>query len=80
MASGFFACRKKGRRRLVLCMNRTAVGGPCGPWTTRAIDEFPRTTADVIAEHVTLELECIDRMYLNVYQPDLRLEHHVFTR
>lgn len=38
----------------------------------------PRTTADVIQEHVTLELECIDRMYLNVYQPDLQLEHHVY--
>src|SRR2546426_11136128 len=39
---------------------------------------LPRTVADVIREHVTLELECIDRMYLNVYQPELQLEHHVF--
>jgi hypothetical protein len=39
---------------------------------------LPRTTADVIREHVTLELECIDRMYLNVYQPKLQLEHHVY--
>lgn len=39
---------------------------------------LPRTVADVIREHVTLELECIDRMYLNVYQPNLQLEHHVF--
>ena len=39
---------------------------------------LPRTVADVIREHVTLELECIDRMYLNVYQPDLQLERHVF--
>jgi hypothetical protein len=39
---------------------------------------LPRTVADVIREHVTLELECIDRMYLNVYQPRLQLEHHVF--
>jgi hypothetical protein len=39
---------------------------------------LPRTVADVIQKHVTLEFECIDRMYLNVYQPDLQLEHHVF--
>jgi hypothetical protein len=38
----------------------------------------PHTVADVIHAHVTLELECIDRMYLNVYQPHLQLEQHVF--
>jgi hypothetical protein len=32
-----------------------------------------RSAGDVLAEHVTLEVECIDRMYLNVYQP--RLQH-----
>ena len=30
------------------------------------------TVADVLAEHVTIELECIDRMFLNVYQPRLQ--------
>jgi hypothetical protein len=30
-----------------------------------------RSVAEVLAEHVTMELECIDRMYLNVYQPKL---------
>jgi GNAT superfamily N-acetyltransferase len=30
-----------------------------------------RSAADVLAEHVTLEVECIDRMYLNVYVPKL---------
>ncbi len=39
---------------------------------------LPRCVGEVIRNHVTLELECIDRMYLNVYQPDLQLEHHVF--
>ena len=34
---------------------------------------LPRSAADVLAEHVTLEVECIDRIYLNVYQP--RLQH-----
>jgi hypothetical protein len=32
----------------------------------------PRTAADVLAGHVTLEVECVDRMYLNVYQPRLQ--------
>ena len=31
-----------------------------------------RTVADVLADHTTLELECIDRMYLNVYMPLLQ--------
>ena len=30
---------------------------------------LPRTVADVLAEHVAFEVECIDRMYLNVYVP-----------
>src|SRR5580692_5359115 len=33
---------------------------------------LPRTVAAVISQHVTLEVECIDRMYLNVYQPRLQ--------
>jgi hypothetical protein len=31
-------------------------------------------SVEVINEHVTLELECIDRMYLNVYVPGLQRE------
>ena len=32
---------------------------------------LPRNAADVLADHVTWELECIDRMYLNLYVPKL---------
>jgi hypothetical protein len=32
----------------------------------------PRTVADVLGEHVTLELASIDRLYLNVYIPKLQ--------
>ena len=32
---------------------------------------LPRTVADVLTDHVTFEVECIDRMYLNVWQPRL---------
>lgn len=33
---------------------------------------LPTTVAEVIGEHVNFELESIDRMYLNVYQPMLQ--------
>ena len=39
---------------------------------------LPRTVADVIASHVTLELESLDRVYLNVYQPKLQTPRAVF--
>jgi hypothetical protein len=35
---------------------------------------IPRSVADVLQNHVTLEVEGIDRMYLNVYQPRLQME------
>jgi hypothetical protein len=34
---------------------------------------LPRSAADVLARHVLFEIEAIDRMYLNLYQP--RLQH-----
>lgn len=36
---------------------------------------LPRSVSDVLDDHVTLEVECIDRMYLNLYQP--RLQHEL---
>src|SRR5271157_1164281 len=38
------------------------------------IMSIPRSVADIIQKHVTLEVEGIDRMYLNVYQPKLQHE------
>src|SRR3954451_2455528 len=38
---------------------------------------LPRSVADVLSAHVTLEVESIDRMYLNVYQPRLQTERGV---
>src|SRR5271168_1457640 len=38
------------------------------------IMSIPRSVADVLQQHVTLEVEGIDRMYLNVYQPKLQTE------
>lgn len=35
---------------------------------------IPRSVAKILSEHVTLELEGIDRMYLNVYVPQLQRE------
>jgi hypothetical protein len=33
---------------------------------------LPRSAADVLARHVVFELECIDRMYCNLYVPKLQ--------
>jgi len=33
---------------------------------------LPRTTADVITDHVLFEIECIDRLYVNVYVPQVQ--------
>jgi hypothetical protein len=38
---------------------------------------LPRSVADVLRDHVTLEVEGIDRMYLNVYQPRLQTDRGV---
>jgi hypothetical protein len=36
-----------------------------------------RSVSDVLSDHVTLEVECIDRMYLNLYVPKLQYESGV---
>jgi hypothetical protein len=33
---------------------------------------LPRSASDVLADHVRFEIECIDRMYLNVFVPQLQ--------
>jgi hypothetical protein len=38
---------------------------------------LPRTVAEILREHVTLEVEGIDRMYLNAYVPGLQYESGV---
>ena len=38
---------------------------------------LPRTVAEILREHVTLEVESIDRMYLNAYVPGLQYESGV---
>lgn len=38
---------------------------------------LPRTAAEVLKDHVTLQVEGIDRMYLNVYQPRLQTDRGV---
>ena len=43
--------------------------GPVGPEPKMSL---PRSVAEVLAEHVTLEVEGIDRMYLNGYVPALQ--------
>src|SRR6478672_2898375 len=38
---------------------------------------LPRSVAQVLDDHVTLEVQGIDRMYLNVYQPRLQTDRGV---
>ena len=33
---------------------------------------LPRSVADVVSRHVAFEIESIDRMYLNLYMPQLQ--------
>ena len=35
---------------------------------------IPRSVAEILNHHITFELECIDRVYLNVYVPALQCE------
>ena len=35
--------------------------------------KLPRSVAEVLKDHVELEIECIDRMYLNVFVPRLQI-------
>src|SRR6201981_2934829 len=46
--------------------------GSQDPWTTGAAMTIARSVADVLRNHVVLEYEAIDRMYLNVYVPHLQ--------
>jgi hypothetical protein len=46
-------------------------GGGRETWPTGAcIMSLPATVADVIQQHVTLNVECLDRLYLNVIHQD----------
>ncbi len=38
---------------------------------------LPRSVAEILREHITLEVKCIDRMYLNAYVPRLQYESGV---
>jgi hypothetical protein len=38
---------------------------------------LPRTAAEILQKHVTLAVEGIDRMYLNVYVPQLQTDRGV---
>ena len=45
-----------------------------GPTTNEALMFLPRTVTAVLKNHVTLEVESIDGMYLNVYVPGLQTD------
>jgi hypothetical protein len=54
-------------------MNRAKrLVGLLAPVRPEPVMTLPRTVADVLSEHVVFEVECIDRMYDNVYVPGLQ--------
>ena len=61
--------------RAMQSMRKAVHGGP--------LMSMPRTVAEVLSEHVKLQVESIDRMYLNLYIPMLQTEGgtaHFFTK
>ena len=57
-------------------MNGTTVRrspGRKGTPQAESKSKLPRSVAEVLKEHVELEIECIDRMYLNVFVPRLQI-------
>jgi hypothetical protein len=57
-------------------MNGTTVRrspGRRGTPRAKAKSKLPQTVAEVLGKHVTLEVECIDRMYLNAIVPRLQI-------
>src|SRR5215510_2297031 len=57
-------------------MNGTTVRrspGRKGTPQAESTSKLPRTVAEVLKEHVELEIESIDRMYLNVFVPRLQI-------
>src|SRR3954453_9330745 len=56
-------------------MNRSRrLGGHWPPVRPELAMTVARSVADVLTDHVVFEIECIDRMYLNVYVPGLQYE------
>src|SRR2546429_554261 len=49
-----------------------AVGGLAACARPEPVMTLPRSAADVLSGHGTFEVECMDRMYLNVYIPQLQ--------
>src|SRR4029077_9929768 len=56
------------------CMNRHSGWLACWPphFRPEPVMTVARSVHDVLDQHVRLEVECIDRMYLNVYVPGLQ--------
>jgi hypothetical protein len=68
---------EQGTGKPVPSWDREAVVVPkdrCRPEPKMSV---PRSVAEVLNEHVTLEVEGIDRMYLNIYVPQLQREQGV---
>jgi hypothetical protein len=63
-----------GRDSVLDAVTPTSGGGRETSPTGACIMSLPDSVADVIQRHVTLTVECLDRLYLNVIQPRLQVE------
>ena len=63
--------------RSTIRWSNDATCGPEGPSLPEPKMSLPRTVAEVLKQHVTLEVEGIDRMYLNVYVPQIQCDRGV---
>src|SRR5262245_56641967 len=73
-SKGFWPREQAGCGQAAPIMDRPAVGWPCGPLRPEPTMSLPKSVADVLRDHVTLAVEGIDRLYLNVYVPNLQRE------
>src|SRR4051794_30538633 len=71
---GFWPRERAGGGRAASHVDRIAVGWPFGPQRPEPTMSVPTSVASVLRDHVTLAVESIDRMYLNVYVPQLQRE------
>ena len=56
----------------VMDRSLAVVGCDEPPTRPEPVRTLPRTVADVLNDHVVFEVECIDRMYCNLYVPQLQ--------
>ena len=77
--NGFWPWEHVGCGQTAPVQDRIAVGWPSGPQQPGPNTSLPRSVAEILRDHVTFEVEGIDRTYLNVSVPQLQRERGVVS-